>query len=206
MFYQIYPRSFKDSNGDGIGDFNGLIEKLDYIKALGVDGIWINPHYDSPNKDNGYDVRNYREVMKEYGSLADFDRLVAEMKKRGMNLMIDIVINHSSDEHPWFVQSRASKDNPYRDYYLWQDGKGQQPPNNYPSFFGGSAWQLDPTTHQYYLHYFAQCQPDLNWQNPKLRHELYDMMRFWLDRGVTGLRFDSVNTFAKTAGFPELTS
>lgn len=205
VFYQVYPRSFKDSNGDGIGDLNGLIEKLDYLKTLGINAIWINPHYDSPNKDNGYDVRDYRKVMKEFGTLEDFDRLVAEMKKRDMRLMIDIVVNHSSDENPWFVESRSSKDSPYREYYIWKDGKGEQLPNNYPSFFGGPAWKLDPQTQQYFLHYFAPCQPDLNWQSPKLRHEIHAMMRFWLDRGVAGLRFDSINTFAKLPGLKDLT-
>ncbi len=205
VFYQIYPRSFKDSNGDGIGDIPGIIEKLDYLKMLGVDAIWINPHYESPNTDNGYDISNYREIMKEYGSMADFDRLVAEMNKRGMRLMIDIVINHTSDRHRWFVQSRSSKDNPYRDYYFWRDSKQGQAPNNYPSFFGGSAWQLDKQTGQYYLHYFAPQQPDLNWDNPKVRAELYDILRFWLDKGVSGLRFDTVATFSKIPGFPDLT-
>lgn len=209
VFYQIYPRSFKDSNGDGIGDFNGIIEKLDYLKALGINGIWINPHYESPNKDNGYDISNYREVMKQFGTMADFDRLVAEMKKRDMRLMIDIVVNHTSDQHHWFQESRKSKDNPYRDYYIWRDGKGQngdQPPNNYLSLFGGSAWQRDPATQQYFLHYFGTFQPDLNWDNPKVRQEVYDMLRFWLKKGVSGLRFDTVATLSKNEKFPDLTA
>ncbi|MEE4409828.1 MULTISPECIES: glycoside hydrolase family 13 protein [unclassified Serratia (in: enterobacteria)] len=204
VFYQVYPRSFKDTNGDGIGDINGIIEKLDYLKTLGIDAIWINPHYDSPNVDNGYDIRDYRNIMKEYGTMEDFDRLIAEMKKRNMRLMIDVVINHTSDQHPWFVQSKSSKDSPYRNYYFWRDGKDGQAPNNYPSFFGGSAWQKDDKTNQYYLHYFSRQQPDLNWDNPKVRQELYDMLRFWLDKGVSGLRFDTVATYSKIPGFPDL--
>lgn len=148
VFYQIYPRSFKDTNGDGIGDLNGIIEKLDYLKKLGIDAIWINPHYDSPNTDNGYDIRDYRKIMKEYGTMEDFDRLISEMKKRNMRLMIDIVINHTSDQHAWFVQSKLGKNNPYRDYYFWRDGKGGHVPNNYPSFFGGSAWGKDDKSGQ----------------------------------------------------------
>jgi oligo-1,6-glucosidase len=181
VFYQVYPRSFKDTNGDGIGDIRGIIEKLDYLKSLGIDAIWINPHYDSPNTDNGYDISNYQQIMKEYGTMADFDTLIAEMKKRNMRLMIDVVINHTSDRHPWFIQSKSGKNNPYRDYYFWRDGKDNQPPNNYPSFFGGSAWQKDAKSGQYYLHYFARQQPDLNWDNPKVREDLYAMLRFWLD-------------------------
>lgn len=168
VFYQIYPRSFKDTNDDGIGDIRGIIEKLDYLKSLGIDAIWINPHYDSPNTDNGYDISNYRQIMKEYGTMEDFDSLVAEMKKRNMRLMIDVVINHTSDQHPWFIQSKSDKNNPYRDYYFWRDGKDNQPPNNYPSFFGGSAWQKDAKSGQYYLHYFARQQPDLNWDKALL--------------------------------------
>lgn len=205
VFYQVYPRSFKDSNGDGIGDLNGIIEKLDYLKSLGVNAIWINPHYDSPNVDNGYDIRDYRKIMKEYGTMADFDRLIAEMKKRNMHLMIDIVINHTSDQNAWFVASKSSRDNPYRDYYFWRDGKDDQAPNNYLSFFGGSAWQFEPETGQYYLHYFAKQQPDLNWDNPRVREDLYAMLRFWLDKGVSGLRFDTIATISKIPSFPDLT-
>ncbi|KFX07832.1 oligo-1,6-glucosidase [Pectobacterium betavasculorum] len=205
VFYQVYPRSFKDSNGDGIGDLKGLTEKLDYLKALGINAIWINPHYDSPNTDNGYDIRDYRKIMKEYGTMDDFDRLIAEMKKRDMRLMIDVVVNHSSNEHKWFIESKKSKDNPYRDYYIWRDGKDGTPPNNYPSFFGGSAWQKDNATQQYYLHYFGVQQPDLNWDNPKVREEVYDMLRFWIDKGVSGLRMDTVATFSKNPAFPDLT-
>lgn len=204
VFYQVYPRSFKNTNGSGVGDLNGIIEKLDYLKSLGVDAIWINPHYESPNTDNGYDVSDYKNIMKEYGTMEDFDRLVAEMKKRDMRLMIDVVINHTSDQHPWFIQSKSSKDNPYREYYFWRDGKDGQAPNNYPSFFGGGAWDKDGNTDQYYLHYFAKQQPDLNWENPKVRQELYDILRFWLDKGVSGLRMDTVATYAKIPNFPEL--
>ncbi|MCV9877399.1 glycoside hydrolase family 13 protein [Brenneria izbisi] len=206
VFYQVYPRSFKDSNGDGIGDLQGITEKLDYLKNLGINAIWINPHYDSPNKDNGYDIRDYRKIMKEYGNMDDFDRLISEMKKRDMRLMIDVVANHSSDQNQWFVESRKSKDNPYRDYYIWRDGKNNNPPNNYPSFFGGSAWQKDSATDQYYLHYFGVNQPDLNWDNPKVREEVYDMMRFWINKGVSGLRVDTVATFSKNPAFPDLTT
>ncbi|MFJ5427874.1 alpha-glucosidase [Pectobacterium actinidiae] len=205
VFYQVYPRSFKDSNGDGIGDLKGLTEKLDYLKTLGINAIWINPHYDSPNTDNGYDIRDYRKIMKEYGTMDDFDNLIAEMKKRDMRLMIDVVVNHTSNEHKWFVESKKSKDNPYRDYYIWRDGKDGTPPNNYPSFFGGSAWQKDNVTQQYYLHYFGVQQPDLNWDNPKVREEVYDMLRFWIDKGVSGLRMDTVATFSKNPAFPDLT-
>ncbi|MDQ0431005.1 oligo-1,6-glucosidase [Pantoea agglomerans] len=205
VFYQVYPRSFKDTNEDGIGDINGIIAKLDYLKYLGVDAIWINPHYDSPNTDNGYDIRDYKKIMAEYGTMEDFDRLITEMKKRNMRLMIDVVINHTSDQNEWFVQSKSSKDNPYRNYYFWRDPKEGAPPNNYPSFFGGSAWQKDEKTNQYYLHYFAKQQPDLNWDNPKVRQDLYTMLRFWLDKGVSGLRFDTVATYSKIPNFPNLT-
>lgn len=206
VFYQVYPRSFKDSNGDGIGDIKGMIEKLDYLKALGINAIWMNPHYDSPNTDNGYDISDYENIMKEYGTMEDFDRLISEMNKRHMHLMIDIVINHTSDQHKWFIQSKSSKDNPYRNYYFWRDAKNGKEPNNYPSFFGGSAWQKDGKTDQYYLHYFARQQPDLNWDNPEVRQHLYAMLRFWLDKGVSGLRFDSVATYSKHPDLSDLTS
>ncbi|MCE0494165.1 glycoside hydrolase family 13 protein [Vibrio salinus] len=205
VFYQVYPRSFKDTNGDGIGDLKGLTEKLDYLKTLGIDAIWINPHYDSPNTDNGYDIRDYRKVMKEFGTMQDFDNLMAELKKRNMRLMIDIVFNHSSDQDKWFLESKKSKDNPYRNYYFWRSAKEGHEPNNYRSFFGGSAWQKDKTTQQYYLHYFGKHQPDLNWDNPKVREELYSILRFWLNKGVSGLRFDTVATLSKIPNFPDLT-
>jgi oligo-1,6-glucosidase len=215
VVYQVYPRSFKDSNGDGIGDLPGITSKLDYLKQLGVNVIWLSPHFDSPNADNGYDIRDYRKVMAEFGTMADFDRMLAGIKQRHMRLIIDLVVNHTSDEHHWFVESRKSKDNPYRDYYFWRDGKPgpdgadgkptMLPPNNAPSFFSGSAWQFDPTTNQYYLHYFAVKQPDLNWDNPKVREEVYSLMRFWLDKGVDGFRMDVIPLISKNPAFPEMT-
>ena len=208
VVYQVYPRSFKDSNGDGIGDLPGITSKLDYLQGLGVNVIWLSPHFDSPNADNGYDIRDYRRVMKEFGTMADFDALLAGIKKRHMRLIIDLVVNHTSDEHHWFVESKKSKDNPYRDYYFWRDGKGSggsEPPNNYPSFFSGSAWQYDAVTEQYYLHYFAVKQPDLNWDNPKVRAEVYDLMKFWLDKGVDGFRMDVIPLISKRPGLPDLT-
>lgn len=204
VVYQVYPRSFNDTNGDGIGDLNGITAKLDYLKALGVDTIWLSPHFDSPNADNGYDIRDYRKVMSEFGDMDDFERLLAGMNKRGMRLIIDLVVNHSSDEHRWFVESRRSKDNPYRDYYTWRDGKDGAAPNNYPSFFGGSAWKKDEATGQYYLHYFAGKQPDLNWENPEVRAEVHDIMRFWLDKGVSGFRMDVIPFISKQDGLPDL--
>ncbi len=212
VVYQVYPRSFKDSNGDGIGDLNGVTEKLDYLQQLGINVIWLSPHYDSPNADNGYDIRDYRKVMTEFGSMADFDRLLAGVKKRNMRLIVDLVVNHSSDEHQWFAQSRSSKTDPYRDFYIWRDGKpdpsapgGYDPPNNYPSFFSGSAWQFDQTTKQFYLHLFAVKQPDLNWDNPQVRKEVYALMRFWLDKGVDGFRMDVIPLISKQPGLPDLT-
>ncbi len=208
VIYQVYPRSFKDSNGDGIGDLPGITSKLDYIAGLGVNVIWLSPHYDSPNADNGYDIRDYRKVMTEFGTMADFDAMLAGIKKRHMRLIIDLVVNHTSDEHCWFVESRKSKDNPYRDYYFWRpakDGVEGQPPNNYPSFFSGPAWKYDPATKEYYLHIFADKQPDLNWDNAKVREEIYSMMRFWLDKGVDGFRMDVIPLISKRAGLPDLT-
>jgi oligo-1,6-glucosidase len=212
VVYQVYPRSFKDSNGDGIGDLKGITSKLDYLQNLGVNVIWLSPHFDSPNADNGYDIRDYRKVMTEFGTMADFDTMLAGIKQRHMRLIIDLVVNHTSDEHHWFVESRSSKDNPYRNYYIWRPGKpnpasptGFDPPNNYPSFFSGSAWQYDPTTKEYYLHYFAMKQPDLNWDNPKVRSEVYDLMKFWLDKGVDGFRMDVIPLISKRAGLPDLT-
>ncbi|MCL2898751.1 alpha-glucosidase [Brenneria sp. WC1b.1] len=204
VVYQIYPRSFNDSNGDGIGDLNGITQKLDYLNNLGVDVIWLSPHFDSPNADNGYDIRDYRKVMAEFGTMADFDRMMSEIKRRDMRLIIDLVVNHTSDEHRWFTESRRSKDNPYRDYYIWRDGRDGGRPNNYPSFFGGSAWKKDDRTGQYYLHYFAEKQPDLNWENKKVRHEIYDIMRFWLDKGVSGFRMDVIPFISKQRGLPDL--
>ena len=204
IVYQVYPRSFKDSNGDGIGDLKGITSKLDYIQGLGVNVIWLSPHYDSPNADNGYDIRDYRKVMAEFGTMADFDELLQGIKQRKMKLVLDLVVNHSSDEHAWFVESRKSKDNPYRDYYIWRPAKDGHEPNNWVSFFSGPAWKLDPATNEYYLHLFAEKQPDLNWDNPKLRREVYDLMKFWLDKGVDGFRMDVIPFISKREGLPDL--
>jgi len=202
--YQIYPRSFQDSNGDGIGDLPGITSRLDYIKGLGIDAVWLSPHFASPNADNGYDISDYCAVMPEFGSMADFDTMLAGMKDRGIRLILDLVVNHSSDEHAWFTASRASRNNPYRDFYIWRDGKGDQPPNNYPSFFGGPAWTRDETTGQWYLHYFGRKQPDLNWENPAVRDAVYDVMRFWLEKGVAGFRMDVIPFVSKQPGLPDL--
>jgi oligo-1,6-glucosidase len=198
VVYQIYPRSFHDSNQDGIGDIQGIIQKLDYLKKLGVDIIWLSPVYDSPNDDNGYDIRNYQEIMREFGSMADFDQMLEEIHKRGMKLVMDLVVNHTSDEHDWFVQSKKSKDNPYRDYYYWR-----KEPNNWGSVFSGPAWEYDETTDEYFLHIFSKKQPDLNWENPKLREEVYCMMKFWLDKGIDGFRMDVINFISKVPGLPD---
>jgi oligo-1,6-glucosidase len=203
VVYQIYPRSFKDSNGDGIGDIQGIISKLDYLKDLGVDVIWLSPVYKSPNDDNGYDISDYRDIMDEFGTMADWEELLAEIHKRGMKLIMDLVVNHTSDEHPWFIESRKSKDNPYRDYYIWRPGKDGKEPNNWESCFSGSAWEYDETTGEYYLHLFSKKQPDLNWENPKLRKEVYDMMKFWLDKGIDGFRMDVINFISKVPGLPD---
>lgn len=210
VVYQIYPRSFMDSDGDGIGDLAGITARLDYLQALGIDVVWLSPHFDSPNADNGYDIRDYRKVMAQFGTMADFDAMLAGMSARGIRLIIDLVVNHTSDEHAWFVESRGSGDNPYRDYYIWRDGQnagqGVGPPNNYPAFFGGPAWTLDPATGQYYLHYFAAKQPDLNWENPNVRAEVHEIMRFWLDKGVSGFRMDVIPFISKQPGLPDLTA
>lgn len=211
VVYQIYPRSFQDSNGDGIGDLKGITSRLDYLQKLGVNVVWLGPHFDSPNADNGYDIRDYRKVMTDFGTMADFDAMLAGIKQRHMRLIIDLVVNHTSDEHQWFVESRKSKDNPYRNFYIWKPGKvgadGKMgPPNNYPSAFSGSAWQYDPTTKEYYLHYFAVKQPDLNWDNPKVREEVFSLMRFWLDKGVDGFRMDVIPFVSKQPGLPKLTA
>jgi oligo-1,6-glucosidase len=203
VVYQIYPRSFKDSNGDGIGDIPGIISKLDYLKDLGIDVIWLSPVYKSPNDDNGYDISDYRDIMDEFGTMADWEKLLEEVHKRGMKLIMDLVVNHSSDEHPWFIESRKSKDNPYRDYYIWRPGKDGKEPNNWESVFGGSAWEYDEATGEYYLHLFSKKQPDLNWENPKLRQEIYDMMKFWLDKGIDGFRMDVINFISKVPELPD---
>lgn len=203
VVYQIYPRSFKDSNGDGIGDIRGIIEKLDYLKELGINIIWLCPVYKSPNDDNGYDISDYRSIMEEFGTEQDFEELLDGMHQRGIKLIMDLVVNHTSDEHKWFVESRSSKDNPYRDYYIWRDSKDVNPPNNWGSFFSGSAWKYDETTDQYFLHLFSQKQPDLNWENEMVRTEVYDMMKFWLDKGIDGFRMDVINLISKVPGLPE---
>ncbi|WP_100333991.1 glycoside hydrolase family 13 protein [Bacillus alkalisoli] len=203
VVYQIYPRSFCDSNGDGVGDIQGIISKLDYLKELGVDVVWLSPVYQSPNDDNGYDISDYRDIMDEFGTMADWEEMLAEMHKRGIKLIMDLVVNHSSDEHAWFVESRKSKDNPYRDYYIWRPGKDGKEPNNWEAAFSGPAWNYDETTDEYYLHLFAKKQPDLNWENPKVREEVYDMMKFWLDKGIDGFRMDVINFISKVDGLPD---
>ena len=203
VIYQIYPRSFMDSNGDGVGDLQGVIMKLDYIKSLGVDAVWLNPVYKSPNADGGYDISDYNNIQTEFGSLHDFDALLIGLHQRGIKLIMDIVVNHSSDEHYWFEESRKSKNNPYRDYYFWKPGKNNGPPSNWPSVFGGSAWSFDESTNEYYLHLFSKKQPDLNWENPKLRKEVFEMMKFWLNKGVDGLRMDVISCISKNTCFPD---
>ncbi|MGG2093932.1 alpha-glucosidase [Bacillus sp. S13(2024)] len=202
--YQIYPRSFMDSNGDGIGDLQGIISKLDYLKELGIDVIWICPMYKSPNDDNGYDISDYQDIMDEFGTMADFDELLAEVHKRDMKIIIDLVINHTSDEHPWFIESRSSKDNPKRDWYIWHDGKNGKEPNNWESIFNGSAWEYDEATDQYYLHLFSRKQPDLNWQNEEVRAVLYDTVNWWLDKGIDGFRVDAISHIKKEEGFKDM--
>ena len=203
VVYQIYPRSFYDSNGDGIGDLNGITEKLDYLKELGVDVIWLSPVYQSPNDDNGYDISDYRAIMKEFGTMEDYDRMLDEAHKRDIRIVMDLVVNHTSDEHKWFIESRKSKDNPYRDYYIWRPAKDGKEPNNWGSCFSGSAWEYDNTTDMYFLHLFSRKQPDLNWDNPKVRREVYDMMNWWLDKGVDGFRMDVISLISKDQTFPD---
>ncbi len=202
--YQIYPRSFMDSNGDGIGDLNGIILKLDYLKALGVDVIWVSPFYKSPNDDCGYDISDYKDIMDEFGTMEDFDRLLAEVHKRGMKLIADLVINHTSDEHPWFIESRSSLDNPKRDWYIWRDGVDGAEPNNWESIFSGSAWELDEETNQYYMHLFSKKQPDLNWENVEVREALYEMVNWWLDKGIDGFRVDAISHIKKEEGLADM--
>lgn len=204
VVYQIYPRSFMDSNGDGIGDLRGIISKLDYLQELGIDVIWLSPVYESPNDDNGYDISDYRKIMDEFGTMNDWDEMLSEMHKRNMKLMMDLVVNHTSDEHHWFVESRKSKDNPYRDYYIWRKGKDGKEPNNWGAAFSGSAWQYDETTDEYYLHLFSKKQPDVNWDNEHVRKEIYEMMKFWLDKGIDGFRMDVINFISKTEGLPSV--
>lgn len=203
VVYEIYPRSFCDSNGDGIGDLGGILRKLDYLKELGIDIIWLTPIYQSPNDDNGYDISDYQSILKDFGTMEEFDHLLEEVHKRGMRLIMDLVVNHTSDEHEWFVQSRKDKQNPYRDYYIWKEGKGNQPPNNWGSWFGGPAWEYDENTKMYYLHIFSRKQPDLNWENEKVRQEVYHMMRWWLDKGIDGFRMDVISLISKNQQFPD---
>lgn len=203
VIYQIYPRSFQDSTGDGFGDIQGIISRLDYLKNFGVDIIWLGPVYETPDDDNGYDISNYREIDPRFGTMADFDALLKALKNRGMKLIMDLVVNHSSDEHKWFEASRQSIDNAYRDYYYWRPGENGGPPNNWLSFFGGSAWQYDELTGQYYLHLFTKKQPDLNWENPKLRQEIYDIIKFWLDKGIDGFRMDVISLISKRLDFKD---
>lgn len=203
VFYQIYPRSFADGNGDGIGDLIGMIEKLDYLKDLGVDAIWLSPHYPSPLEDCGYDIADYCDVAPEYGTLADFRRFLDELHRRDMRLVLDLVLNHTSDQHAWFRESRASNDNPKRDWYIWRPGRGDGPPNNWASTFGGSAWQFDPQTGEYYYHFFFKGQPDLNWNNPAVRQAMWDVVRFWLEMGVDGFRLDAVGTIFEDSALPD---
>ncbi|WP_269685806.1 glycoside hydrolase family 13 protein [Flavobacterium lacustre] len=203
--YQIYPRSFKDSDGDGVGDLKGIISKLDYIKSLGINAVWLNPIYTSPNDDNGYDISDYREIMKDFGTMENFDLLLKEMHKRNIKLIMDLVVNHSSDEHEWFKQSKSSRDNKYRDYYHWWPAEKGKPTYRW-SFFdvNSEAWKYDAQTDAYYLHYFSQKQPDLNWENPKVRQEVYDIMRFWLNKGIDGFRMDAFQFASKDTSWPEL--
>lgn len=202
--YQIYPRSFKDSNNDGIGDIRGIISKLDYLKKLGIDVIWICPMYKSPNDDNGYDISDYQDIMDDFGNMEDFDLMLDEVHKRGMKLIIDLVINHTSDEHPWFIESKLSKDSKKRDWYIWRDGKDGAEPNNWESIFKGSAWQYDENTEQYFLHLFSKRQPDLNWDNEEVRQEIYKMINWWLDKGIDGFRVDAISHIKKEPGLIDM--
>ena len=209
VVYQVYPRSFNDANGDGIGDLKGIIEKLPYLAKLGINVIWLSPVFDSPNVDNGYDISDYFAIMSDFGTMEDFDEMLETAHKHGIKILMDLVANHTSDEHPWFKESRSSKDNPYRDYYIWKDPKGFDedgnpiPPNNWASEFGGPAWEWDEATGQFYLHIFFKEQPDLNWENEKVREDLYSMVRWWLDKGVDGFRLDAINIISKPEGFPD---
>lgn len=209
VVYQIYPRSFNDSNGDGIGDLPGITEKIPYLAKLGVDVIWLSPIYKSPNDDNGYDISDYRDIMDEFGTMADFDELLETAHAAGIKIMMDLVVNHTSDEHDWFVQAKSSRENPYRNYYIWKDPAGFTedgtpiPPNNWVAAFSPSVWEWEPATEQFYLHLFSTKQPDLNWENPVVRNEVYDLMRFWLDKGVDGFRMDVINLISKDPAYPD---
>lgn len=203
VVYQIYPRSFMDSNGDGIGDIPGIIQKLDYLKELGVDVLWISPMLESPGDDNGYDISDYYHVLDEFGTMEDYELLLKEAHRRGLKILMDLVVNHTSDEHKWFVESRKSIDNPYRDYYIWRQGKNGNEPNNWGACFGGSAWEFDSATSMYYLHSFSKKQPDLNWENERVRREIYDMMNWWCEKGIDGFRMDVISMISKNQNFPD---
>lgn len=203
VVYQIYPRSFMDSNGDGIGDLNGITEKMGYLEKLGIDVIWLSPVYESPNDDNGYDISNYQGIMKDFGTMEDFDRMLASAHAHGIKIVMDLVVNHTSDEHPWFVESRKSRENPYRDYFFWREGKDGKEPNNWGSCFSGSAWQYDEETQMYYLHLFSKKQPDLNWDNPAVREEVFSMMDWWCQKGIDGFRMDVISMISKVPGLPD---
>lgn len=203
VVYQVYPRSFCDSNGDGIGDLKGIESKLDYIRDLGANVLWINPVYKSPNDDNGYDISDYRSIMDEFGTMEDFDRLLEAVHDHGLKLVMDLVVNHTSDEHPWFVESRSSRDNPKRDYYIWREAVDGRAPNNWGSVFSGPAWEWDEATGMYYLHCFSKKQPDLNWENPKVRDEVFDLMTWWCEKGIDGFRMDVISMISKPDGLPD---
>ena len=204
VIYQIYPRSFMDSNGDGIGDLKGITSKLDYLKELGIDVIWLSPVYQSPNDDNGYDISDYQAIMEEFGTMEDFDEMLSQAHERGIKIVMDLVVNHTSDEHRWFVESRKAEDTPYRGYYIWREGKeGNQPPNNWGSCFGGSAWKYDEERQMYFLHLFSPKQPDLNWDNPTVRQEVFDMMTWWCEKGIDGFRMDVISMISKTKDMPD---
>ncbi len=203
IVYQIYPQSFKDSNGDGIGDIQGIIEKLDYLENLGVNVLWISPICESPLDDNGYDIADYQAIHSRYGTMADYEQLLSEAHKRGIKVLMDLVVNHTSDEHRWFTESKKSVDNPYRDYYIWKSAKDGKEPNNWGSIFGGSAWEYDETTDMYYLHCFSKKQPDLNWENPKVREEVFNMMKWWCDKGIDGFRMDVISMISKDQRYPD---
>lgn len=203
VIYQIYPRSFCDSNGDGIGDLNGIRSRLDYLKELGINVIWLSPVYKSPNDDNGYDIADYQDIMDEFGNLDDFDKLLAEAHERGIKIVMDLVVNHTSDEHKWFIESRSSRDNDKRDYYIWREAVDGHEPNNWGSCFSGSAWQWDEETQMYYLHCFSKKQPDLNWENPRVRDEVFNMMTWWCEKGIDGFRMDVISMISKREGLPD---
>lgn len=203
VVYQVYPRSFCDSNNDGIGDINGITQKLDYLKDLGIDVIWISPIYQSPNMDNGYDISDYKSIMAEFGTMADFDNLLSEAHKRNLRIVMDLVVNHTSDEHEWFVKSKSMPDSPYRDYYIWKRGQDGRTPNNWGSWFYNSAWEYEHNMDMYYLHIFTKNQPDLNWENPLLRNEIYSMMTWWLDKGVDGFRMDVISLISKSSAYSD---